>query len=322
MPDEITIASTTADIGELNAVLGVVEEPKTDPAAPAKQPTQATEAEAAEKASQQERQDQTGQRRRKPNDPQKRIDQLTGKIYELRETIARLEGKSEGKTQADAATAPAAAKITVTPSRPKPEKDDPKYKSYEEYVEDLADWKAEVKLAEQKAKDAEEERTSRLREKFDNFNAQLREAEARHEDWNEVAEAAKTQKVPAIVGTVLMDFPNAAEMSYYMATHEDFRDKLLAMNDGASDVKIIAELSRLSDYLSDQEEEEESEPEPKPAATKAAAAATTQAVKPVVSAAPAPLKPVGTAATTQAVKKPLDEVSYQEYKRRRKNGEG
>ena len=315
MADEITLSSTTATQDEMNAALGIA------PETPAKGEVEDKPKEAEQEVAQdQERKAEPHGKVKKS--AQDRINELTREKYELRERLARLEGtQGKAKTDETPAKADAATKLAVVPTRPKPDKDDPKYKTYEEYTDDLVDWKVEQSEAVHKAEEAQKTKNERLREKFDNLNAQITEAKTRYPDWDEVA-SDESLRVPKIFEVAIPEFSNGADMMYYVATHNEFREKLLGMNDGVNDFKIIHELSRLSDYLLDRDEAAKGSaaiatiPDAKkPAPTVIAAAKTT------ASTAPEPIKPVGSASAATA-KRPLDEAPFQEYKRRRLAGEG
>ena len=317
MADEITMVSTTQSQEEINEALGLPAPAKEAPVV-----TAATEQEEGEEQQEEHAAQQPAKGAKPKKSAQDRINELTREKYELREKLARLEGATGKKDGAEATPAKEAPKVVVPLTRAKPDKDDPKYQTYEDYTEDLAGWKAEQLRAQEKAQEADEKRNARLREKFDGFQEQIKEAQEAHDDWDEVFNApAENLQVPKIFDVAVPDLPNGAEVMYYVATHPEFRQKLLAMNDGYSDVQIISELSRVSDYLLDQAEEAAGKPATAVAKT-APTASATSAVR-SVSAAPVPLKPVGSAGSSPAAaKKPLADVPYKEYKRRRAAGEG
>lgn len=306
MPDEMTLTSTTATQEEINEALGITPEPAAQPEAKPEEGKDGEKPQPEQAEGEKQEQEPQQHRSKKPKSAQDRINELTREKYELRERLARLEGaQSRG---GDAAEPAKPAPKQIAPTRPKPDPNDAKYKTYDDYVEDLADWKTEQRLAADKAAATEREQNERLREKFDNFRAQQQKAAAKYDDWDEVM-SNKDIVLPEVMNVAVVDFENGADVAYYVATHPDFRQHLLDMNDGYSDLKIVHELSRLSDYLLEQENaEEEPANSEKPAATVAAP-------KPAVSSAPAPIKPIGGASTAANGMKSPDEMTQKEYNR-------
>jgi len=104
---------------------------------------------------------------------------------------------------------PKPGEITETFTRPKPIQKD--FEDYDEYVENLADWKYEQKEA---ARQAAQVATSQ-KEKAAQFQKKLNEGFEKHEDFAEVALNRDLPITPNMVDA-LYDCEHAAEIAYHL----------------------------------------------------------------------------------------------------------
>lgn len=214
----------------------------------------------------------------------KRFQQLTSQVRELKQQLA---------AKADTGVASPKVETEVKPaSEGKPSID--QYETYDQYVEALADWKFEqrekARQAEEtkrKAEDEQKARTATWQDRVAEFTKQ-------HDDFDEVLESIKVPITPAVLQTV-MDSENGPALAYWLAQHVDDLKRISGLNELAA----AREIGKIEASLT----------QPKPATP----------AKQKVSAAPVPIKPVG--GTAAAHKKPLTEVSFEEYKKRRQAGE-
>lgn len=217
---------------------------------------------------------------------QRRIDKLTREKRELEAKLGELEGKLADKP----AVQPKEEPKPTPEGKPSIEK----YETYDEYVEALAEWKIDqrekARVAEESKRKAEAEQQAR------NATWQERVAEfsKQYDDFDEVLESIKVPITPAVQNTIL-ESENGPALAYWLAQHGDELKRI----SGLSDLAAAREIGKIEASLT----------QPKPAVQ----------AKPKVSAAPAPIKPVG--GTASAHKKPLTEVPYEEYKKRRLAGE-
>ncbi len=129
----------------------------------------------------------------KKQQEERHVPRTEKRIKELASRVKQLEGELEDarkpkKTEAESSPArqPEPKAPQQEPTRPKPSQTDkgpdgkPKYASYEDFVEDLADWKAEQRMA---AREAEQ----RQRALLEQTTTALREAQARYPDFMEKA---------------------------------------------------------------------------------------------------------------------------------------
>lgn len=145
---------------------------------------------------------------------EKRIKQLLAKTKELE---AKLAGKQDVKAEPSPALAPQY-------TRPKPTADDkkqdgtPKFESYEDFVEELADWKAEQRLVSAQREQSQREAQTALQKQVD-------EARSRYDDVDEVIfPAAKTiqeAKIPLAVKEVFAGSELFIDLCYVVGSDSD-----------------------------------------------------------------------------------------------------
>jgi hypothetical protein len=112
----------------------------------------------------------------------KRIQQLLARIKELEAPAA----KQDVKTESSPVPAPQYTRPKPTADEKKPD-GTPKFDSYEDFVEDLADWKAEQRIETAKREQAQQEAQKAL-------NKTLEEARTRYEDADEVQRQRRLKK--------------------------------------------------------------------------------------------------------------------------------
>lgn len=138
-------------------------EPKPADPAPADAAKEQTTDDAPDSAGKQQQEKPT---KRRP-DIEARFKQYTERIDRLERELE--EARRPKQTQAE----PSPARPRIEPTRPKPtveaknEDGTPKYSTYEDYVEDLADWKAEQRLVTAQREQAARQQASQLQSKVD-----------------------------------------------------------------------------------------------------------------------------------------------------------
>lgn len=287
---EMTVASTTDTQKDIDAAAGVIEE----------QPEVKVESNEVEEPEAKE--EPKAEEKHSKSHLQKKIDRLyyfakenerqakarEKENEELRARLAQYESKvvpAAKEVPAEKEEAPAAN------ARPKQED----FNDYDEYVEALADWKTEQKLAkkleefqQQEAKEAAEKQAKDV---FDAYQKRCDDAREKYEDFDDVAWS--DVEAPNVVLDVIRQHENGPDLQYYLGSHKDFSRKLLAM----SPAMALVEVGKLMDKFA-----AEAEGEPEPQATRK-------------SNAPPPIKPIGGSATKSSIA--ADELPYQEYRRLR-----
>jgi hypothetical protein len=236
---------------------------------------------------------------------------------ELRSRVAELEAKLAEKPPAAAEPPKVESKPAPAQERAKPaptDKDDKgqlKYKTLEEYLEDLSDWKVEQRIAkleketiEKQAKEAVERDQ---REISENWNTQVEAARAKHADFDTVA---LDPKLPIPQGSAIeqwvLDSEIGTEILYHLASHPD---ELKAIN-AMPPVKAARALTVLEAELSDAAPAA-APPEPKPAPQQDSGPKR-------VTSAPPPAREVGNrqrSADYDPAAEALAEGNFAEYRR-------
>jgi hypothetical protein len=243
---------------------------------------------------------------------QKRIDRLTRRNYELEQRHERLMDAHEQLLNRLTTGKPAGAaeeKPNSAPQKPTPDQ----FKTYEEYVEALADFKAdqriEQKLRSQQESQEKQSENDRLKETFAAYNQRVQEAQGRYDDFDEVVGRSDIQ-IPQAVQMAVIELENGPDVAYYLGSHPEVCRELCKK----SPMAAVAHLGRIAATLeADSENQDEDEAE-------AGAAGETAPVKPVVtkpvaSSKPAPIRPVRKPAPTHTGLS--DDLPIEEWMRRR-----
>lgn len=165
-----------------------------------------------------------------------------------REKAARLEAENEALRRLLLQNQPKeeARQVQEDPGKPKAEN----YNSHEEWVEALADWKTEQKLAQREAQREQERRSREWATKAD-------QARAKYEDFDEALNDAPAP--PRHVAAVLNDSPLGAELAYHLATHPDTYRRITSLEPFAA----VRELGRLEAGLESPKKPEAPKPQTK-----------------------------------------------------------
>lgn len=241
--------------------------------APADKPKAATSEDAADSAA---KKPQEKPSKRRP-DIEERFRQYTDRIDTLERELA--EAKKPKETKADSSPA---RPVQPQYTRPKPtveakdDKGNPKYASYEDYVEDLADWKAEQRIA-------AAQREQRQAQELQTLSGKLEEARARYENYDSVAkpvltELFKPNAAPQQVLNKLGRSPVMADILYVIGGTEASKNDFIAAckdnPDKALDMvylleqEVMAELKKARTKPASEEHRDDTPASPKPRAPK------------------------------------------------------
>jgi hypothetical protein len=257
--------------------------------ADAQEETEESEAEEAESAGESETPEESQEQKpKKPQTAKERVAQLDAKIEELWNQdepdtikIAQLEATKEKierragikrKTEVASVTPAQNAEEPVTRAKPTAEDKDkdgnPKYTTYEDFVEDLADWKAEQRQAKWEAQQAQRKAQEAL-------EAKLNESRARYEDADEVIFPAAQQineaKIPQVVKEVFAGSDLFTDLCYVVGSDPDELNKFLSLansNPRAAIAKVFEYERGIREELAPKGEKQAPEPKrtsaPKP----------------------------------------------------------
>lgn len=197
---------------------------------------EADQQEAAEKPEEGDEGDDQGDEEKPQEKPKRsareRINELTKRAHEAEREVQRLREASERKPAESA-------------EKPIPDK----FGSYDEYVEALADWKADQRVAESfKRRDAERSQAAEAR-------AAEAKAQAWHErqiafredtpDYDAVVGKSAVQVAPHVVDT-LLDSDSGPELAYHLAKHPETVKRINSL----SPLAAAREIGRIEATLS------------------------------------------------------------------------
>lgn len=172
---------------------------------------------------------------------EKRIKQL---LAEKKDLQRKLEQAAKKDVVPESSPAPAAQQQLT---RPKPTPEDkkpdgsPKYATYEDYVEELADFKAEQRWAAAQREQVVQAQQKALGEKLD-------EARERYDNFDEVSkpfvsEFVADQKIAPVVKHMVSDSPVFADLVFTLA--EDDKFMAIARNEPGKAIRYIAKVESL-----------------------------------------------------------------------------
>lgn len=235
----------------------------------------------------------------------KRVDKLTERAKSAEERAEALARELAEARQARASTPP--------PPQPKPEPEPepqpeepvarPKqedFKTYEEWVEALSDWKVDQKLAKIAEDNAKAEQQAAVNKVISTYNDRVEDFKKEHEDWNEVVGSANVELHQGVLGA-LYELDNGPEVVYFLANNPDVAKGIRDMNP----IKAIAEIGRLAARLEAPPEQKSSNP------------VTKGPDKLPVSSAPPPIRPLSGHSTKQARSINDEDLSYTEWRKLR-----
>lgn len=228
---------------------------------------------------------------------QKRIDKLNSRLaakdqeaeYWKREAMKYAQGSGTNQ-----APEPKAIE-TASQGKPDPEK----YASHAEWVEAVADWKADQKLREHAEKEARKAREAEQRSLIQTHQDRLGSFKEKHADFDEMMEN-------------LADVPKSPSVEHIIVSSQDGPELLYELAKNPSEAKRIATLPPLACAM------EIGALRAKLASQKSSEAKKTETKR--VSSAPNPIAPVGGGGKASAPPKTLEEAaksSFAEYKRMR-----
>lgn len=298
---ELTVASTTDTQKEIDAVAG---SGLVEPEEQIEQPTEG-DAEPEEKR-EPEPEESEGEEKPHPKSAfQKRIDRLRREKGDLEREVEELRKFKAEKTRPAAQVEPKPQpEVEAEPLRAKPKLEDtkedgsPKYASYEEWVEDLADWKVEQREATRAEREYKTQLETRAQEQISAYNDSVESFKDEHPDFDKVV--GQDVRVPQAAVDAIIRLGNPA-VAYHLGQHPELCEELSENVDDP--LYVVTRIGQIAAQLDTQvtepqESEQEEEPAPKPKA---------------VSKAPAPISPVRGSSTKSSI--PIDEMSYADFRR-------
>ncbi len=266
------------------------------------------------------------EQKKEKSDVQKRIDTLTRRRYELEGRneeleveLARMKRRLSALEGGEPEPKPAAP--AVDPN--KPNRDN--FTTYEDWVEAVSLYNAKKALQEEKDAYLRQQQTVQQNTVVEGWNKSLEAAREKYDDFDTVV--GSSLEIPQAAFNAIVDSPVGTDIAYFLGSHPEIAAGLGKL----SPVACVRAIGRIEAQY---ELKAPSAPAPtsapavtagapgasQPKGQQSARPAVVQRPKPITSAASAPVEPVG-ARSARNTKNP-DEMSYQEYKQWREEGNG
>lgn len=217
-----------------------------------------------------------------PKGLQKRFKELTTKIKNLEAAAAAKPAAAEPAKPAEPVKVEPAA---ATPAG-RPDPNDPKYKSYDEYILDLQNWNLDQRDQRKQREAADQAAATADAERGRNWQKALNEARERYDDYDAVA-LTDLPLNRATHDAIVQSGQDGAELAYYLGQHPDEAAEIFKLSPVATTLalgKIIASFAKPD-----------------------------QTPKPAVSRAPRPPKPVGSGGGADSIGKEPDPSDYPKW---------
>jgi hypothetical protein len=178
---------------------------------------------------------------------------------------------------------------------PEPKQDDPKFKTYEDWIKAQARWEVRQERREEEQKQQKAAQEAESKRVVTSYNAEVTKFKAETPDWDEVV-GGSTVQIQVGVQNALMEMARP-DVVYFIASHPETAKELWAM----SPARAIAEVGRIASKLEAPPVEETTNER------------KTGPDKLPVSSAPPPIKPLSGHSTRSSVK--MDDLDYAEYRK-------
>lgn len=185
----------------------------------------------------------------------------------------------------------------AAPVKEEPRPDRSKFANDEEYIEAVAEWKADQRLAKREQEQAEARSKAEREQLVKGWQDAQQRARAEIEDYDDVIKGSDVQ-LPGHLHQAILESDVGPHLAYYFAKHTDEAKRYAAM----SPTKALRELGRLEDRLSEDADDDLPAAKPSP---------KTEVEK---SKAPPPITPVKDGRAVD----PGPAQSFEEYRTRRR----
>ena len=236
---------------------------------------------------------------------QRRFDTLTARAKQAEARAQEAERKLAERQAAES------VKPAETRTKPKPgdldKNGQSKYATYEDFVEDLADWRADQRTAALRAELQQAESTRKAQTETQTMQAawqqRVEAAREQHADFDKVAfaEDSPVRLIPegSAMDAYILRAPNGAELLYHLAENEDEITRIVALGPFEQVAELVKLELKLAPPESAGEGEEGGEKPAKPAIP--------------ISKAPTPPNPVRRPAGTSKAFNPMDSATWTDH---------
>jgi hypothetical protein len=173
----------------------------------------------------------------------------------------------------------------AAPVKEEPRPDRSKFASDEEYIEAVAEWKADQRLAKREQEQAEARAKAERDQLVKGWQDAQQRARAEIEDYDDVIKGSDVQ-LPGHLHQAILESDVGPHLAYYFAKHPDEAKRYAGM----SPTKSLRELGRLEDRLAEDADDDQpaTKPSPKAEIETSKAPAPTTRVKDARSIDPGP----------------------------------
>jgi hypothetical protein len=231
---------------------------------------------------------ETGEKRAK-----KPISERMSELVSQRKA-AETEAQQAKREAAELRARMEAMSAQAAPVKEEPRPDRSKFASDEDYIEAVAEWKADQRLAKREQEQAEARAKAERDQLVKGWQDAQQRARAEIEDYDDVIKGSDVQ-LPGHLHQAILESDVGPHLAYYFAKHPDEAKRYASM----SPTKSLRELGRLEDRLTEDDDRPPAKLSPKAEVEK--------------SKAPPPITPVKDGRTAD----PGPAKSFEEYRARR-----
>ncbi len=163
-----------------------------------------------------------------------RIRTLKRQLAALKALEAPAPAATPSRTEPTRTLEPRQTRTDATATRTKPTEDEigTKYQTYGDYVEDLADWKAEQRETVAAQKREEAESTERRNSAISAHQQRMAAFAGTKADFRTVTAPLMNQTLPPVLLAAILSDDKGPESVYYLAQHPDALDELILLTEG------------------------------------------------------------------------------------------
>jgi hypothetical protein len=220
----------------------------------------------------------TGEKRKKP------ISERMSELVSQRKA-AETEAQQAKREAAELRARLEAMSAQAAPVKEEPRPDRSKFANDEEYIEAVAEWKADQRLAKREQEQAEARAKAEREQLVKGWQTAQQRARAEIEDYDDVIKGSDVQ-LPGHLHQAILESDVGPHLAYYFAKHPDEAKRYGAM----TPTKALRELGRLEDRLTEDDDQPAAKPSPKTEIETSKAPPPTARVKDARAVDPGPAK--------------------------------
>lgn len=299
----IVVSSTTDTQEQVNAAAGiepeaVTEEAATQTPAPAEQPP-AEEPYPPDEDGDEDEEEEEEKKEVPPAPPKKR-----GGYLRKIEALERERGYSQRRIEELESVLAGQRKPAgqTQPEGPKPKPTQDQFQSYEEFIEALTDHKMEQRELALAQKAREWQAQEQERQRLNGWQSRVGEFKQTAADFDDMLQSVDHIQIPPALQQALMESETGPQLAYALAKDPKELERIAKLPPLAAIRALGAFEAHIANGNGNGTAPKAKETAPPPVP---------------VSKAPPPVRPVATGSSSMTTRKPVEEMTYQEYKRHR-----